>query len=54
MSRVVELLYRFWDMWAEMFAWMPYGDPYIASSAMLASLIGLGMLIGKFMGTDQH
>jgi hypothetical protein len=36
---------KFWSVWCELFAPLPYGDPYIAGSALFVVFIVMCKLI---------
>ena len=38
-------VHTFWSVWCDLFAPLPYGDPYIASSALFVTVIVLCKLI---------
>ncbi len=38
-------VHKFWGVWCDLFAPLPYGDPYIASSAFFVLFIVLCKLI---------
>ncbi len=34
-----------WGSWADLFTWLPYGDPYLASGALFVLMITSAKLV---------